>query len=119
MNRLEFETLEENLHFEGVMDIYPGEVNELAQQLKLIDVREDEEFTGPLGHVEGSELIPLDELPEKLPDMNPDQVIVFVCRSGQRSARAAALALSLGFDQALNMAGGMILWNQLGLPKKK
>jgi rhodanese-related sulfurtransferase len=42
-----------------------------------------------------------------------------ICRSGNRSGKAAALLASKGFKDLVNMAGGMLQWNALGLPIEK
>lgn len=100
----------------GVMDVTPQEVNEHASQLFLVDVREDAEFTGELSHVKGSKHIKLGTIPEHLSNLPKDKTIVFICRSGGRSAQASAYALQEGFQHVYNMQGGMMLWNQLQLP---
>ncbi len=108
-----FESREENLHFEGVYDIDPRELHEKLNQVVLVDVRQPEEYQGDLGHIPNSILIALDELPEKFEQLPRDRSIVFVCRSGVRSARAAAFALEMGITDVYNLKGGMILWNEL------
>lgn len=108
-----FESSEDNLHFEGVSDIDPKELETKLDQVTLIDVRQPEEFTGELGHIPGSKLIVLDTLPDHLEEIPTDKPIVFVCRSGGRSARAAAFALEAGVKNVYNLKGGMILWNEL------
>lgn len=113
---ISFETLCENPTIEGVFDIHPEEVLRFVGRLKLIDVRQPEEFTGELGHIAESELIPMEHLPEKLPSLDRNLAIVFICRSGARSGRATAFAHSLGFDTVYNMKGGMLFWNDLQLP---
>lgn len=99
----------------GVEDVEPREVWDQKSQLALIDVRRPDEFTGELGHVPGSQLMVLDTLPERLNELPQDQTVVFICRSGARSGRAAAFAKQNGYSDVYNMKGGMILWNELGL----
>ena len=84
--------------------------------VKLIDVRQPEEFTGELEHIENAELIVLNTLPTSLNKIPRDQTVVFICKSGGRSAQAAAFAKQNGFDNTYNLKGGMMLWNQLQLP---
>jgi len=112
---VQFESKEENLHYHGVMDIDPRELAKKKDQVVLIDVRQHEEFVGDLGHIPGAKLIVLDTLPEHLDEIPRDQTVVFVCRSGGRSARATALAMEQGFSNVYNLKGGMILWNELHL----
>lgn len=114
-----FETANQNPSFEGVSDIHPQEAHRLAKRVRLIDVRQLEEYHGELGHVTTAELIPLDTLPEHLPGIDKKETIIFICRSGGRSARATAFAQSIGFDNVYNMKGGMLLWNELSLPVEK
>ena len=112
---VQFESSEENLHYQGVMDIEPQELAKKREQVVLIDVRQLEEYQGDLGHIPGSKLISLDTLTERLEEIPKDRTVVFVCRSGSRSARAAAMALEMGWKNVFNLKGGMILWNELHL----
>jgi len=78
----------------------------------ILDVRTLPEYDGPLGHIEGSTLIPVQELETRLAELEPyrDQELIVVCRSGNRSRRATKLLNSYGF-KAINMLGGMKAWN--------
>lgn len=115
----EFKTKSINPNFSDIEDVTPQEVLEATKDLKLVDVREEFEYTGELGHVPDSELIILGSLPKKINSLPQDKPIVFICRSGNRSAQAASFAKSKGFTEAYNMIGGMLLWNQLLLPTEK
>ncbi len=110
---INFETKTANPYFDNVFDIAPVEVEKLRSEVLLIDVREPDEFIGELGHVAGAKLIPLGSLPDQLSHLPKEQTIVFICRSGNRSAQASAFATSKGFNNTYNMMGGMILWNTL------
>ena len=112
----EFENKLQNPYFEEVLDVNPQEVLENSAQLYLVDVREEEEFLGELGHVATSKLVNLSSLPENIKTFPRDQTIVFICRSGARSAQATSFALQEGFTSVFNMRGGMVLWNHLALP---
>lgn len=116
---VQFESKTENPQFEDVYDIDPKELLkkvEAAEDLHLIDVREPNEYTGELGHVAGAELMPLGSIPQNLDQISKNKTVVFICRSGGRSAQATAFAHSRGIQNAYNMRGGMLLWNQLSLP---
>ena len=84
----------------------------------LIDVRDDDEYRGELGHIAGSRLVPLREFSERAGElaMLKDHQIVTVCRVGMRSATAAAILTGLGCDQVWNLKGGMLEWNDARLP---
>ncbi|MFW5444341.1 MAG: methyl-accepting chemotaxis protein [Methylococcaceae bacterium] len=77
--------------------------------MKIIDVRRPEEFSGELGHIEGAELICLqDSFEQQILRLDKKGAHLFVCRSGGRSARAARIALGTGFKNIYNMKGGML-----------
>lgn len=80
----------------------------------ILDVRTLEEYDGPLDHIEGSRLIPVQELPQRLGELSvvKDQHIFVICRSDWRSARATRMLLDAGF-RASNVAGGMQAWSDL------
>lgn len=79
-------------------------------EFRVIDVREEDEFTGPLGHIEGAELVPLGTVEHSAADWNRGEEIVVVCRSGGRSGRAALVLEAMGFDHVVSMRGGMLQW---------
>lgn len=114
-----FENSTANPFYEGVRDIHPSEVLKYAQEVILVDVRSSEEYIGELGHIKNSQLITLNELPQKLFSLPNRQPLVFICRSGNRAAQAAAFATQSGYSHTYNMQGGMTLWNHLSLPTEK
>jgi len=79
----------------------------------VLDVREPEEYTGELGHIPGSQLIPLKELSQRVSELNAymDTPIIVVCRAGVRSTTAAAMLTGMGFLQVSNLKRGMLDWN--------
>lgn len=87
----------------------------------LLDVREQQEYTGELGHIAGSVLVPLRELAERAGDLAAHKAgpTVVVCRSGVRSTTAAAILEGLGFEQVYNLQGGMVDWNDRRLPVER
>lgn len=88
-----------------------------SKKVRLIDVRRPDEFNGEYGHIKGAELITLGpELTSFLESGNRSEEIVFVCRSGGRSGTATAESIKLGYKFTINMAGGMIRWNERKQP---
>jgi sulfur dioxygenase len=87
----------------------------------ILDVREPNEYTGELGHVANSALIPLKELADRAGELQGEKgrPIVVVCRSGVRSTTAAAILEGLGFEHVYNMQGGMVDWNDRRLPVQR
>jgi rhodanese-related sulfurtransferase len=90
------------------------------KELRLIDVRTSEEYTGELGHIENSELISLGpDVMNLLESADKNEPILFICRSGGRSGQATMVSRQLGFKKTYNLIGGMLEWNRKGLPKAK
>jgi rhodanese-related sulfurtransferase len=83
----------------------------------LLDVREPEEYGGELGHIAGSLLIPLKELPARAAELEryKERQVIAICRAGVRSTTAAALLTGLGFEHVSNLKGGMLDWNDQNL----
>lgn len=75
----------------------------------LLDVRQPSEFES--GHIKGATLIPLGALPDRLAEIPKDRPIVVYCRSGNRSARAAAFLKEQGYTKVENLSGGMNAWS--------
>jgi sulfur dioxygenase len=84
----------------------------------LIDVREEDEFRGELGHIRGAIRVPLKELSERIGEIaqSKDRDIVAICRVGMRSTTAAAIMTGMGFERVRNLKGGMLDWNDAHLP---
>ncbi len=116
---VEFENKTENPMIPGVFDILPEELLKEKDNICLIDVRSEAEFVGELGHVKDSELMLLDNLPENIENLPKDKSIVFICRSGNRSAQASHFAKSKGYKNTYNLKGGMLFWNEKGLEISK
>ena len=101
------------------MTIEEISVEEAQQRLDafdVLDVRSPGEFDGPLGRLEGARLLPLPELATRASELNWGCPLLVVCRSGRRSAHACEWFAEHGLGPAINLAGGMIAWNQAGLP---
>ncbi|MBT2551122.1 rhodanese-like domain-containing protein [Arthrobacter sp. ISL-65] len=88
-------------------------VKNVPADATILDVREDYEWVA--GHAEGALHIPLDQLPGKLDDLNPDEDLYVICRTGGRSFRAAQWLVGQGYT-AVNVAGGMDQWLESGKP---
>lgn len=96
--------------FGGIWEVQPHWLEEHLRDVQIVDVREPDEFDGPLGHVPGAKLIPLGGLTQQLGSLSKDRPVVAVCRSGARSAQATVLLGKAGFDKVANLSGGMLRW---------
>jgi len=88
-------------------------VEELKQRLDaredlfILDVREPHEYN--ICNLNGH-LIPLNDLPRRVHELDPSKEMVVHCRSGARSARAVGFLRQAGFSKARNLAGGILAW---------
>ena len=100
--------------FGGVWEIEPHWLEEKLAKVQVLDVREPNEFSGPLGHIRGATLVPLGELAARAGELPKDKPIVAVCRAGSRSAHATAILQKAGFADIANLPGGMLRWRAEG-----
>ncbi|MEJ2537918.1 MAG: rhodanese-like domain-containing protein [Calditrichia bacterium] len=91
------------------------------ENMILIDVRTQPEYTGELGHIKGTVLLPVQDITSWISNYenDKDKEIIMICRSGNRSGRATQYFLDNGFKDVYNMEGGMIGWNKAGYPVEK
>lgn len=74
----------------------------------LLDVREPWEFE--IVHISNSQLIPMNQLPIKLTDLDPNQETVMICHHGVRSRHAGIFLEQQGFSKIINLSGGIDAW---------
>jgi hydroxyacylglutathione hydrolase len=117
--QVDFTSKTNNPEIDGVFDISPDELISHQNEVEMVDVRRPDEREGELGHIPGSKHIILDQLPQRLAEIDNSKTVVFICRSGARSGRATEFALANGINSAYNLKGGMILWNEKGFATEK
>ncbi len=112
-------------HFCGVGDAAESEetnvfedidVHELKRRIdegepfQLIDVREDYEWEICNLEDVGARLVPMATLPEAVASLKQDEPLIIHCRSGPRGDRAVAWLRAQGFENAINLTGGILAW---------
>lgn len=87
----------------------------------VLDVRTMEEYTGELGHIDGAVLIPVQELKDRIKEVEKykDKKVIVVCHSGVRSRKASDLLTQSGFKKVFNIADGMVGWDSQKYPVKR
>ena len=82
----------------------------------VLDVSESGDGGDDLGQIDGARRIPSGELAGRLPEIDSwkDKPVVVVCRTGARSGRACETLTAAGFQQVMNLEGGMVAWRQAG-----
>jgi len=95
-------------------------VEELKQRLDrgddlfVLDVREPHEYQ--ICNI-GGHLIPLNDLPKRVSELDASREIVVHCKLGGRSAKAVDFLRQSGFSRVHNLAGGINAWAERVDPK--
>ncbi|MGL6096062.1 MAG: rhodanese-like domain-containing protein [Fimbriiglobus sp.] len=82
-----------------------------GEPVLLLDVRQPEEYA--ICHLPGSVLVPLRELPERIPDLEIPfgATVVVYCHHGVRSVTGAVFLAQAGVENVASMAGGIDAWS--------
>jgi rhodanese-related sulfurtransferase len=93
-------------------DMSPSELNSHLETATpkplLLDVREPREYAHC--HIEGSVHIPMNDIPSRLAELDPEQEIVVVCHHGIRSRMVGDFLERQGFAKIVNLRGGIDAW---------
>ncbi len=85
--------------------ITPREFEDVRGEVRVIDVREPHEYE--ISRIDGAELIPLGDLPNRMHELDSAEDIVLHCKSGVRSMEALQLLRGAGFSRLKNLQGGI------------
>ncbi len=85
-----------------------------AQPTVLLDVREPWEVATASIRLDGATTlaIPMNELPARIRELDPQQCVVCICHHGIRSAQVVAFLAHQGFDAVYNLDGGIAAWSE-------
>src|SRR3954454_22985388 len=105
------QTIEEIEPFEAAAELEGGDV-------VLIDTREPHEYEE--AHLENGKLVPPGLLADEIAAAAPDKSArtILYCRSGNRSAIAAAQLQARGYENVASMSGGTLHWPEQGPPRR-
>ena len=98
-------------------DIQPEELKrrmDAGEELFILDVREPHEYQ--IANLNGH-LIPLNDLPKRIQELDPNREIITHCKLGGRSAQAVDFLRQQGFKNVRNLAGGISAWAERIDPK--
>lgn len=92
-----------------------------GEDVLLLDVRNAADYAGEQGHVEGAVLIPVEELEQRLSEIESfqEKTVMTICRTDKRSAKAAQILTKHGFSDVHVIRNGMTEWNKTGYPVLK
>lgn len=89
---------------------YKDETSELEKDSVLLDVRTSEEFA--VGKINSAINIPLDDLRDRLSELDPKKKTYIYCQAGMRGYLAQQILMQNGFADTLNLSGGYYLWSK-------
>jgi rhodanese-related sulfurtransferase len=95
-------------------EITPAELkNRLAsgEQPFILDVREPWEVAA--ASIPTALNIPMGDIPSRLTELDPDRETIVMCHHGVRSAQVAIYLVRNGFEQEINLAGGIDAWSDV------
>jgi len=92
-----------------------------GEDVLVLDVRTPEDYTGEQGHIAGSMLLPLEELEQRIHELDDylEKPVVVICRTDRKSAKAARILAQKGFADVHVAKMGMTDWNKQGYPIKQ
>jgi len=99
----------------GYADVNVSEAKQMIEanpSLVILDVRTQEEYDE--GHIEEAVLIPVNELEQRIGELDREKETLVYCKSGVRSATASQILVDNGFSSVYNMLGGITAWRDAG-----
>jgi rhodanese-related sulfurtransferase len=107
--------------FEAASDhlVTPEKAKQLIDSGKIdliLDVRTPQEYSGSLGNIKGSRLIPVQSLRQRIGEIGEykDKTVLVYCHSGMRSDKSSKILASAGFTKILDLQGGIVNWRGKG-----
>jgi adenylyltransferase/sulfurtransferase len=104
------ESKEEKTLKNGIPQITVKELKrrmDAGEDVQLIDVREPFEYQ--IAQI-GGKLIPQNDVPQRLAEIDREREVVVHCKSGGRSQRIAEFLVQSGYPKVVNLAGGILAW---------
>ena len=92
----------------SVLDLHAMLTGDPNAKPRLLDVREPWEFQ--LAHIEGSELRPMQTIPDQIDELDRSHPTVVICHHGMRSLQVIAYLVRQGFQNLHNLQGGIDAW---------
>ena len=102
--------------YSGVLEISPQWVASHIHNIHILDVRTAVETAEESTRISGAQMIPLDELRDRIAEVPQNQPVMTLCRSGKRSVLAYTILREAGWPKVANISGGLLRWNEEGLP---
>jgi rhodanese-related sulfurtransferase len=99
-------------------EIQPEDVKRMldaTEKFTFLDCREPWEFQ--TAHIPGTTHIPMQDIPARIQELDPDEHIVVICHHGMRSMNVTAWLRQQGYEKSQSVAGGIDRWSRIVDPK--
>jgi rhodanese-related sulfurtransferase len=106
----------ESANTQGILSLEEA-YKEYQADAYFLDIRSEEEWEAY--HIPNTNLIPLNVLPQHLEEIPQDEIVIIVCRSGNRSQQGRDYLIESGYTNVFSMAGGLESWMEMGFPIKE
>lgn len=102
--------------YSGFLEVSPQWVAANKNKIHILDVRSKYETDEEKTRINSAQMIPIEELRDRLNEVPKDKPILTICRSGKRSALAFEILRESGWQEVANISGGLLRWQAEGLP---
>lgn len=102
--------------FGGILKISPQWVAAHLHDVHILDVRTSHELAEEQARIPNAQLIPINELRQRVKEVPTDKPVMTLCRSGKRSVLAFTILREAGVERVANIDGGLLRWYEEGLP---
>jgi glyoxylase-like metal-dependent hydrolase (beta-lactamase superfamily II)/rhodanese-related sulfurtransferase len=102
--------------YSGVMEISPQWVASHFNDVHILDVRTTVETEEESARIQGAQMIPINDLRDRINEIPKDSPVMTICRSGTRSVMAFNILREAGWQKVANINGGLLRWKREGLP---
>ncbi len=108
---IDYEAFCSGIEVKNETEMTVGELKERLNQgsIHILDVREDYEYD--IANI-GGQLIPLNQVIDRKEEIPSNQPVVVMCKVGGRSQKAIELLKKEGFDNLINLKGGILAWQK-------
>jgi glyoxylase-like metal-dependent hydrolase (beta-lactamase superfamily II)/rhodanese-related sulfurtransferase len=103
------------ISYSGVTEISPQWVASHMNKVHILDVRTTIETGEEQTRIRSAQLIPINELRDRINEIPKDKPVMTICRSGKRSVLAANILREMGWKKVANVSGGLLRWYDEGL----
>jgi glyoxylase-like metal-dependent hydrolase (beta-lactamase superfamily II)/rhodanese-related sulfurtransferase len=102
--------------YSGILEISPQWVAHHMNDVHVLDVRTSSETDEESARIENAQLIPINELRDRLSEVPKEKPVMTICRSGKRSVLAFNILREAGWSNVASIKGGLLYWQDEGLP---